>query len=107
MNEAARNFDAPPHTSGKISHWLVFPFGQFDRLEQVRHQAPATVTWNAVELGVNQKIFFDTQFEIAGHRLWNDPDQASNVTRLLDDIKAVNLRAAGCSGNQCRQHPDQ
>src|SRR5206468_8773924 len=55
----------------------------------------------------DDQVFLDAQLEIAGHRLGNDADRFPDAVRLLDDIEAVDERAARGRHEQRRQHPDQ
>ena len=107
MNEPPRDLDAAAHPSGKVLHRLIFPLRQLDGFDQVGHQSLAALARNTVELGVNQKIFFDAQLHIARHRLRNDADQAPNGIGFLHHIMAANGGSARCRRKQRRQHPDE
>ena len=77
---------------------MVVPFGlgdrkaQQSRLEQLANKAIPLFTRDSVQLGEDDQIFFDAQFEIAGHRLRDDSDRAAHAVGLLDDVEAVDDR---------------
>ena len=107
VNQASRDFDAPPHAAREVLHLFVAPLRQLDRVEQFVDQPLPLFARDAVQLGVDDQVFFDAQFEIAGHRLRDDADRMAHAVGLLDHVEAVNHGRAGCRRQQRRQHADQ
>ncbi len=107
VDQAAGDFDASPHAARQMPDLFVAPLGQLHRREQVGDEALALLPRHAVQFGKDDQVFLDAQLEIARHRLRNDADRFPYAVRLLDDIEAVDQRAARGRHEQRRQHPDQ
>ena len=107
MHEATGDLHAPAHAAREKLDLLVLPLQELDRLEELGNQLPALLLGHAVQLRVNQQVFFDAQLEVARHRLRNHADGAAHIVRLLADVEAVDERRAGGWWKQRDEHPNQ
>jgi hypothetical protein len=107
VNQTTSDLDSPTHAARKIFDGLVSPLCQFDSFQQFSHEPATTFPWNSVQLGINQKIFFDTQLEIARHCLRNHTNHSPYRISFLYNIVPANRRRPSCRGDQRGQHPDE
>jgi hypothetical protein len=68
---------------------LSLPLQQFDGFEQLRNQALPLLARDAVQLRVDEQVLLDAQLEVAGHRLRNHANRATDIVCLLDDVEAA------------------
>src|ERR1700719_1818797 len=107
MDEAASDFEPPPHPAGISRDEIVGAFPEADQLEQMGRSFAADAAPEAVELAVDIDVLPSGEIEIGGQRLRDYTDALADPSGLMYHILAGHDRVAGGGCDQRREHPGQ
>jgi hypothetical protein len=107
MDEAARDFQPPPHAAGEGLSLGSTPFCEIDGFEQIRDVALALRARHIVQLGVDGEIFFHGEVDVAGEGLGDDTDEVPHRIGFLLHVVACDHRAALGDGDKGGHHADE
>ena len=95
VDQAAGDFQAPPHAAGQSLGLSGAPLGQIDQFQEFVDRGFPLLRGNIVELGVDVQILFDGEVEVAGQRLRNYAHQAAGRVRFFLHVVTEDAGVAG------------
>src|SRR5580692_8286827 len=107
VDQAARDLNAAAHSAGESLDLRATPLEQVDGFEDLVNIPPAFGPWNAVELGVDAEVLFNSKVGIAGKGLGNYADLAANGVGIFGHVEAADNGAATRNGHERGHHADE
>ncbi len=106
MQQAARDFETPPHTSGKLFDRAVATIPEFEQFQQAFAPFHANLLRHFIKCAVQFQVFERRQFIVETGILKDDAKALADLILLVRRIETVDFDLAAGRPQQCSQHFD-